>query len=298
MSETASETMDSAEQAAAETVASEAPATSSAPPAAPASASMSGDQADGLRELFGNGAPRTLALACALDADDTVWLGQGVAQILRREGTKTLLIDEVRLADRRAFPELAYRTKYDLGQVMENLVPIEKAIVDAEENLKFACAIRLRKSHELRRAKHPNVLERLAAAGIDIDVMIIATQDPSHEGFGFFADEIDVIVVATPEQTSLVRALELIRSMSAQDPDRVVPVLMVGKEEAECKEAFERLQQASDSLLGIGLEDLGWVATRPTIDPLPARARKNPTSLILPAGLFKKLANLARGLGR
>jgi MinD-like ATPase involved in chromosome partitioning or flagellar assembly len=259
---------------------------------------MTGDQADGLRELFGNGAPRTLALACALDADDTVWLGQGVAQILRREGTKTLLIDEVRLADRRAFPKLAYRTKYDLGQVMENLVPIEKAIVDAEENLKFACAIRLRKSHEMRRAKHPNVQERLAAAGIEIDVMIVATQDPSHEGFGFFADEIDVIVVATPEQTSLVRALELIRSMTAQDPDRVVPVLMVGKEESECKEAFSRLQQASDSLLGIDLEDLGWVAARPTIDPLPARARKTPTGLILPAGLFKKLANLARGLGR
>ena len=286
-------------------VASE-PASTDAPPAdAPPEASltappaaMTGDQADGLRELFGNGAPRTLALACALDADDTVWLGQGVAQILRREGTKTLLIDEVRLADRRAFPKLAYRTKYDLGQVMENLVPIEKAVVDAEENLRFACAIRLRQSHELRRAKHPNVQERLAAAGIDIEVMIIATQDPSHEGFGFFADEIDVIVVATPEQTSLVRALELIRSMSAQDPDRVIPVLMVGKEEAECQEAFERLKQASDSLLGIDLEDLGWVAARPTIDPLPVRARKNPTSLILPAGLFKKLANLARGLGR
>lgn len=272
-----------------------------APPEAsltPTPAAMTGDQADGLRELFGTGAPRTLALACALDADDTVWLGQGVAQILRREGTKTLLIDEVRLADRRAFPKLAYRTKYDLGQVMENLVPIEKAIVDAEENLKFACAIRLRQSHELRRAKHPNVQERLAAAGIDIEVMIIATQDPSHEGFGFFADEIDVIVVATPEQTSLVRALELIRSMSAQDPDRVIPVLMVGKEEAECQEAFERLKQASDSLLGIDLEELGWVAARPTIDPLPVRARKNPTGLILPAGLFKKLANLARGLGR
>jgi MinD-like ATPase involved in chromosome partitioning or flagellar assembly len=264
----------------------------------PTPAAMTGDQADGLRELFGSGAPRTLALACALDADDTVWLGQGVAQILRREGTKTLLIDEVRLADRRAFPKLAYRTKYDLGQVMENLVPIEKAIVDAEENLKFACAIRLRQSHDLRRAKHPNVQERLAAAGIDIDVMIIATQDPSHEGFGLFANDIDVIVVATPEQTSLVRALELIRSMSGQDPERVIPVLMVGKAEDECKAAFERLQQASDSLLGIDLEDLGWVAARPTIDPLPVRTRKNPTGLILPSGLFKKLANLARGLGR
>lgn len=292
------ETIETAE-APAEAPAPEA-ASTPAPDAAPtpAPATMAGDQADGLRELFGNGQPRTLALACALDGDDTVWLGMGVAQILRREGTKTLLIDEVKLADRRAFPKLAYRTKYDLGQVMENLVPIDKAVVDAEENLKFACAIRLRKSHEMRRAKHPTVLERLTAAGIEIDVMLIATQDPSHEGFGFFADEIDVIVVATPEQTSLVRALELIRSMSAQNPERVVPVLMVGTEEAACQEAFGRLQQASDSLLGIDLEDLGWVAARPTIDPLPARARKTPTGLILPAGLFKKLANLARGLGR
>jgi MinD-like ATPase involved in chromosome partitioning or flagellar assembly len=104
-----------------------------------------------------------------------------------------------------------------------------------------------------------------------------------------YAHDIQHLVVCAPEEASMIHALEFIRSISYRTDGAKIPVLIIGGDaESAGQEAFDRLQQASQSLMEQPLESMGWIAA--VTVPNSTKKTQQPAGLILPATLYAKLA--------
>jgi hypothetical protein len=255
------------------------------------------DQADGLRTLFGDVSNRIICLACALDPDTVVHVGHRTAQALKNAGQRTLMIDEVPLSDRKTMSGFLYPTKYDLGQVFINSVALSKSLRQIEENLWYATSAKLRHFFEERRAKLPNLDDRLKAIQLEFDYILFATNDPEFNILNFFGQSIHRILIASPEFESLSMAMNMLRQFSIYRSDMAIPVLILGGSEEEGQAAFEKLRHAAKEAMSIDLEMLGWIkaikASRVIIDPedfsvsTPTEGPAN--EFVLPTGFFKSI---------
>jgi MinD-like ATPase involved in chromosome partitioning or flagellar assembly len=247
------------------------------------------DQAEGLRSMFGDRAPRVVCVSCALDADTASTMTLGTAHALRQQGQRVLLIDEIPLQERRDIHGLAYPVRYDIAQVLENDIPLEKAICKAEENLWYATGLRMERSYMKHKLRHPSLIERIVKAKIELDLILLATKNPVEGVLRAYAHDIQHLVVCAPEEASMIHALEFIRSISYRTDGAKIPVLIIGGDaESAGQEAFDRLQQASQSLMEQPLESMGWIAA--VTVPNSTKKTQQPAGLILPATLYAKLA--------
>ena len=261
------------------------------------------DQADGLRSMFGGLPNQVICLACALDEDTIVHVGHGTAQALKNAGYRTLMIDEVPLSERKTMSGFLYPTKYDLGQVFSNSVSLNKSVRQVEENFWYATSSKLRHLFEERRAKLPNLDERLKLMNLELDYILFATSDPEFNILNFFGTSIQKILVASPEFESLSKAMNMIRQFSIYSQDTPTSVLILGGTEEEGQTAFDKLQHAAKEAMGMDLSMLGWIkaikASRVVIDPedcsisTPTEGPAN--EFVLPTGFFKSLTELLTG---
>ena len=255
------------------------------------------DQADGLRSMFGDDKNQVICLACALDPDTVVHIGHGTAHALKNAGYQILMIDEVPLSERRTMSGFLYPTKYDLGQVFTNSVTLNKSIKQVEEKFWYATAAKLRHAFEIRRAKMPNLDDRLKELHLEFDYILFPTNDPEFNIVNFFGKSVSRILIASPEFASLSRAMGMIRQFSLYNSEAPIPTLILSIEEDAAQTAFEKLQKAAQTAMGLELEMLGWVkavqAVRVVIDPddlsvsTPTDGPSN--EFVLPAGFFKHL---------
>jgi hypothetical protein len=253
------------------------------------------DQAEGLRAMFGSHEPRVICLACALDADTAAAMAMGMAHALRRQEQKVLLIDEIALQERRQLGGLPYRVRYDIAQAMENDIPLKRAIQCVEPNFWFATGLRMARSYQNRKLRNPPLMDRLTAAEMHFDLVLIASTHPVEGVLRHYAREMQQLVVTAPEEANMIRALETIRTLSQHSDCEKIPVLIVGGDTAEAsREAFEQLEQASQTILEQPLEYVGWI---PAVTiPFETDKSADPAGLILPATLYAKLAGYATQL--
>jgi len=258
------------------------------------------DQADGLRSMFGDASNRVICLACALDPDTIIHVGHGTALALKNAGHRTLMIDEIPLADRRTMSGFLYPTKYDLGQVFINSVDLIKSLRQIDERFWYATSTKLRHLFEERRVKLPNLDERLKAINLEFDYILFPTSDPEFNILNFLGHSVQKILVASPEYASLSRAMNMIRQFSIYALDKPVSVLILGGTEGEGQAAFDKIQHAAKEAMNVDLVMLGWIkaikASRVVIDPedfsvsMPTEGPAN--EFVLPSGFFKSLTEL------
>lgn len=241
------------------------------------------DQAEGLRELFGPQTAKVYCLASALDADCTALLGTGTAHALANASHRTLLIDEVPLAERRHLGRYAYPVRYDLGQALSDFVSLSQALRQVNEKLFYAIGNRVRRAFESKEAKHPTLAMRLLSAHIEIDFILIASCSPHPGALSLYADDVRRIVVSSTEVGQHKKSLELLRDLSVLHPDQPLPLLIVGgSSDDQGQAAFQRIATEAQSALGVEVQSAGWI-------PAAALGNMN-SSLMLPASLYRALA--------
>jgi hypothetical protein len=259
----------------------------------PASISAT-DQAEGLRNIFGQPYAKVYVLASSLDANSTVAIGLGTAHSLRKAHHKVLLIDEVPLNQRQGLAGLSYPVKYDLGQAFSNLIGIEKCVREVEENLWFASSARIHQYFKAKKTKGPALDIRLHQLGMSIDYFVITTTDPFNPVLSLYSKEINHIVIASTDNDSLVKTLSLIKELTMTGIEKPIPVMMIGgNDRKEGEKAFERLKTAASQYLEQPIELLCWVGAT-SLGELSSPKSEEPThqkDLLLPAGLFKQMAN-------
>jgi hypothetical protein len=259
----------------------------------PASISAT-DQAEGLRTLFGQPYAKVYVLASALDADSTVTIGLGTAHSLRKADHKVLLIDEVPLNQRQDLGGLSYPVKYDLGQAFSNLIEVEKCIREVDEHLWFASSGRIRQYFKAKKTKGPALDVRLHQLEIGIDYIVVATTDPFNPVLSLYSKEINHIVIASVSPDSIVKTLALIKEFTITGIEKPIPVMMVGgNDRKEGEKAFERLKTSAAQYLEQPIELLCWVGATSfgELSPEQSESSVKNKDLLLPAGLFKQMAN-------
>ena len=259
----------------------------------PASISAT-DQAEGLRNLFGQPYAKVYVLASALDADSTVTIGLGTAHSLRKADHKVLLIDEVPLNQRQGLAGLSYPVKYDLGQAVSNLIDVKKCIREVDDNLWFASSGRIRQYFKAKKTKGPALDVRLHQLEMGIDYVVVATTDPFNPVLSLDSKEINHIVIASVDQESMVKTLALMKEFTITGIEKPIPVMMVGgSDRKEGEKAFDRLKTAATQYLEQPIELLCWVGATSfgELSPKELDSSVKNKDLLLPAGLFKQMAN-------
>jgi hypothetical protein len=262
-------------------------------------ASISTDQAAGLRNIFGAELARVICIASTLDADSTIHLGHSTAQNVKHLGHKVLLIDEIALSERKTMSGFLYPIRYDLGQVFTSSIDLPRTIKSIEENFWYATSVKLRPEVTHRFAKYPQLDQRLVNHEIDIDYIIFPTIDPQANIVSYYGSNIKRILVTASDYDSLKKAMVLIRQMAILQVDEPLSILIVGGEdEAAGSEAFEKLHAASLSALEQPLDFIGWIkaftAERVEVDPDDLTwspvSKGESHEFVLPMGFFKAIS--------
>jgi len=126
------------------------------------------------------------------------------------------------------------------------------------------------------------ILSRLDEVCGYADVILIDTgAGISKSVMSFVLASKEVIVVATPEPTSITDAYAMIKTISLQDKNKKIKVVINRSESInEGKISFEKLRNASEKFLNVKIEKLGYLVE----DPHVSRAVKlqNPFLLQFP----------------
>jgi methylmalonyl-CoA mutase cobalamin-binding subunit len=253
---------------------------------APATSLGQTDQAAGLRQLFGEGLARVWCLVSSLPGDPTVMVALGAANALRRAGQRVLLVDEVPLTNRNLLGGTPYPVRYDLGQVFAGSISIDKAVRQVGDKLWYCVATKLRRAKEDKKAKPPTLAERLLKAGIDVDVVIVASTDPHRATHQLYADDMNHILISGTDEAALEKSLHMVHELAVLFGGSAIPVLTVGGGSSDAgNEGFENLQARSFELMDQPLEHQGWVRAMQF-----ASADEETGEMIVPASLYRMMA--------
>jgi hypothetical protein len=254
------------------------------------------DQAGGLRTLFGNGPAKAWCLASALTPDATVTLGIGTAHALRHAGHRILLVDEVPLADRQQHTSFSFPVRYDLSKVMCNLIGVQQALAPMQEKMWFATGMNMRKAFTNKKTRMPHLSQRLVDADIDVDFIVIATNDPFGGSLALYGAEVQRIIVAAPDETSMMRATLMIRELSVISGGAPIPVLIVGGDTEEAgMAAFDKIASVAESVLAQPLDCLGWIRAA-SASAFEKPGEQDGKGLTLPVTLYQMMAKTISAL--
>lgn len=245
------------------------------------------DQAAGLRQLFGEGLARVWCLVSSLPGDPTVMVALGAANALRRAGQRVLLVDEVPLTNRSLLGGTPFPVRYDLGQVFAGSIGIEKVVKPVGDKLWYCVATKLRRAKEDKKARPPTLAERLQKAGIDIDVVIVASTDPHRGTHQLFADDMEHILISGTDEAAIEKSLHMVHELAVLFGGAPIPVLTVGGGSADAgQESFEALQAQSLSLMDQPLEHEGWVRAM----QFASADDGDSGEMMVPASLYRMMA--------
>jgi flagellar biosynthesis protein FlhG len=230
------------------------------------------DQASRLRDLAKGQAPEPTLFNCRVVAITSGKGGvgktnvvAGLAVTLARLGQRVIVLDaDFGLANLDIL--LGLSPKYTLEHVLRGERVLEEILVEGPEGIRILPAssgiqelTRLDTSSELRLVQG---LQRVSATA---DWLLIDTAAGIHDSVvKLLMAAQEVILVTTPEPTSLVDAYAMVKVVHLRDPKKAFWLLVnngQGPEEAE--ETIAQLQAATERFLGRTLNVLGMVPTDP-----------------------------------
>ena len=101
-------------------------------------------------------------------------------------------------------------------------------------------------------------------------------------------------MIASVSPDSIVKTLALIKEFTITGIEKPIPVMMVGgNDRKEGEKAFERLKISAAQYLEQPIELLCWVGATSfgELSPEQSESSVKNKDLLLPAGLFKQMAN-------
>jgi flagellar biosynthesis protein FlhG len=186
--------------------------------------------------------------------------------------------------------------RYSLVDVIKNKKNILEILSDGPKNTKFISGgsgveelVKLDKTQVLKFIDNIALLDRIA------DIILVDTGAGLSENvmsFVMAADE--VLLVTTPEPTSITDAYALIKMVANRDREKKIKVIVNRAEStAEANDISNKLMLVADKFLGIALEPLGYILSDDAV--IKAVKLQQPFSLSFPksaaARLVKELSN-------
>jgi hypothetical protein len=195
-------------------------------------------------------------------------------------------VDEVPLTNRSLLGATPFPVRYDLGQVFAGSIGIEKVVKPVGDRLWYCVATKLRRAKEDKKARPPTLAQRLQRAGIDIDVVIVASTDPHRGTHQLFADDMEHILISGTDEEAVERSVHMVHELAVLFGGSAIPVLTVGGASASLgQDSFDMLQHRAMALMDQPLEHVGWVRAMQF-----AAAEGDDGELMVPSSLYRIMA--------
>lgn len=235
---------------------------------------MNGQPASRLRTLplgRGAGAPlfaaRVVAITSGKGGVGKSNVTAGLAMTLARQGQRVVVMDaNFGLSNLDIL--LGLSPKYTLEHVLRGEKVLEEILLEGPMGVQILPAssgiqelTRLDTLTELRLVQG---LQRVAET---VDWLLIDTAAGIHESvLKLLLAAQEVLLVATPEPTSLVDAYAMVKVLHLREPSKPVWLLVNnGQSAEECRETIDQLQEATERFLGKRLQVLGMVPHDPHV---------------------------------
>ena len=223
-----------------------------------------GDQADGLRRLFGKGQTRVVTFAAG-----TAGVGRSVivaylAAILAESGREVLVVDENRKSS--IAKHFGVAPRHDLLHVLNEDVGMGEALVTAGNSLRILSAAKAVKHlGHLSIRQQDALIQGMTGMGRPVDVILVdASQDHplGFSPFGLAAHE--TVVVMSPSGEAITDAYALIKKVSLGYARRSFRLLINrGRSASESRAIFDNMARLSR---GRGVAQLAYVGFVPNDD--------------------------------
>lgn len=188
--------------------------------------------------------------------------------------------------------------QYTLVDVIHNRKNILEVLADGPKNIKFISGgsgveelVKLEKSQLERFIENIALLDKLA------DVIIIDTGAGLSDNvmsFVMAADE--VLLVTTPEPTSITDAYALIKMVAHRDKDKLIKVIVNRAEsQNEANDILNKLSMVANKFLNINLNSLGFILQDDSV--IKAVKLQQPFALSFPkCQAYKQVKDISRRL--
>lgn len=249
------------------------------------------DQAQNLRNIIKAGSTKEV-----LSRVITITSGKGgvgksnlainIAIELGRLGKKVIVMDaDFGLANIEVM--LGIRSQYNLSDLMFRGKSLSEVMTDGPENVRFISGgSGIREMTNLTKEQLINLSARLSELDRQADVVIIDTgAGISGSVMEFVMSSAEVLLVATPEPTSITDAYALLKTLDrqpefAREHCHIKLVANKVDNEKNGRELFEKLSVVADKFLNISLEYMGAVPTDNNINK--AVMKQQPLSIAYP----------------
>jgi len=234
------------------------------------------DQATQLRAMMdqlagqspgGGRSVRVLAITSGKGGVGKTNIAVNLAARLATMGRKVLLLDaDLGLANADVVAGVTARA--NLAHVIAGRRSIEQVMCLAPGGFNLIPgASGLSQMAALSEFERARILQCLQQVEADHDLILIDTGagiSPNVLSFLLAADE--VLVVTTPEPTSMTDAYAMIKAVSRRNENAKINLLVnMVRDRAEARRVFERISAVSRRFLGLSLRDAGYVVNDPRV---------------------------------
>jgi len=224
-------------------------------------AEFRGDQAAGLRRLFGRAQLRVVTFAAGCEGVGKSGAVANLAAALARQGKEVLILDE-NVGDDDQASLFGVPARHDLAHVVNREKHLDQVLVSAMPGVRLLPAARaVKKLSRLNLSQQQALIEGLGEMEQPADVILVDTAVDHQLGFsplGLAAQETVVVLSATG--SAITEAYALIKKMSLGYARRDFRILVNKvKHPADAEAIFDNIAQVAAQRLHVQLDYVGCI---------------------------------------
>lgn len=157
---------------------------------------------------------------------------------------------------------LALAPKYNIEHLIRGEKRLKEIIIEGPSGIKVLPAGNgIQELTNLDEYERMRILEEFDEYNENVDIMLIDTSAGISENVSFFCSAVqDILVLTTPEPTSITDAYALIKVLhNKYKEENFKLVVNLVKNEDEAKAVYKRLSVVTEKFLGVDLSYLGFV---------------------------------------
>ena len=182
------------------------------------------DQADGLRELFGQSPPPVHVVCCpsrpALALSLVSELSQGLIDLERT----VMWVDEIDFAHREHWP-LPCKVKFDLSKTLQGFVDLDQSVSPIQPTLWYGLSLHTHKVNE----GVQTLSDRLMRSGVEFDTVVVSTAALKAESFKHYGARIHCTALTGCEPQELNQTFEWLAHTQYQTPVASWSLVLAGE---------------------------------------------------------------------
>jgi hypothetical protein len=220
------------------------------------------DQADGLRELFGQTPPPVHVLCCPSRPSLALSMASELSQALIELERTVMWVDEVDFAHREHWP-LPCKVKFDLSKTLQGFIDLDQSVAPLQPTLWYGLSLHAAKIEE----SVQTLSDRLLRSGIEFDTVLVSTAALKAESFKHYGTRIHCTALTGCAPQELSQTFEWLAHTQDKTPVASWSLVLAGQA-GSADNSVGWAEEKVRTSLGPNVKVLGHIETPVTQLPL------------------------------